>query len=583
MPGIALAARRLAVIDLEGGHQPVGNESGDVQVVQNGEIYNYRELRDRLIRRGHRFASACDTEVIVHLYEEEGADFARHLEGMFAIALWDSAQKCLILARDRFGIKPLLYTTVDGELAFSSELKSLLEVPNVSRIVSEDSLQTYLTFNYIPGHRTILRDVHRLRPGHLLILQDGRVELREYGAPSGSHHPADHVGVDERSLAEELLARLRSSVRAHMVADVPVGVLLSGGIDSSVLTALAAEVSPGISTFSIGFSDSTVNELEKARIVAHEFGTDHHELIVEPELTELLPRLVAAFDEPLGDSSLLPTYLVAELARKHVTVALAGEGGDELFGGYWSYAADSICRVMGRPISLAQPLVGRMRDARFRSAGRLKRLSRGAALPPFERHCAWQAVFERETVAELMVAAPTPGGDPLEEHRRRYQAAAPFNWLTRLQDVDVGTYLASDLLMKSDLASMAHSLELRVPFLDLRVSEFAYALAAHHKVRYLSKKRLLRRAARSLLPPGIVDAPKQGFSIPAASWLRAELKPLIVDTLVPDTLRRQGFLKPAVVERLARSHFNGQENVSAGLWGLLMFTLWVDEYGASPG
>jgi asparagine synthase (glutamine-hydrolysing) len=575
---VGIAVRRLSIIDLEGGHQPMANEAGDVFVVQNGEVYNFAALRSDLRSRGHHFRTECDTEVIVHLYEEKGPTFARDLRGMFAIAVWDQRLGRVVLTRDRFGIKPLLYTVADGVFAFSSEMKSLLEVPR-ERLVSLEALHAYLAFTWTPGNSTMLEGVHRVPPGHIVTIMQGAVTIEKYGDVTDASQTVALDGMSEGELAQELRERMRDSVRAHLVSDVPVGVLLSGGVDSSLITALAAEIAPRLKTFSIGFRDRSFNELDKARLVAQHFGTDHHELVVEPDLAILLPRLVETFDEPLGDSSLVPTFLVSELARRDVKVALAGEGGDELFGGYRSYVADSISRRWGPAMRYGRPLVERLPARHSRWIDRARRFSTGVGLPPLERHCAWQFAFSPAVVDSLLVADAASRTDPLVEQRRRYAAGAHLDWLTRLQDVDTATYLPNDLLMKSDLASMAHSLEIRVPFLDTRVSGFAYALAPHHKVRGLQKKRLLRRAARPLLPSGILNAPKQGFSIPAASWLHGELRSLVTDVLSPATVLRQGFFDPATVQRVLRAHFDRTENHASGLWGLMMFTLWADHYG----
>src|SRR6186997_790804 len=549
---VGLAARRLAIIDLATGDQPIANEDGRITVVQNGELYNYRELRHELERAGHRFSTHGDTEVLVHLYEEHGERFAERLRGMFAVALWDSARNRLVLARDRYGIKPLYYRESGDELAFASELRAL---PRGE--VDLDALDAFLAFNSVPGPLTIFRDVRKLQPGHLLAWQDGRVEIVRYARPAPV--PAEEVRRDDDAeLVEELRARLRDSVRAHLVSDVPVGVLLSGGIDSSALAALAAqELSEPLRTFSIGFEERSFDELADARLVAERYGTDHHELVLRPDAALLLPALADAFDEPFADSSALPTYLVSQLAAQNVKVALSGEGGDELFGGYYTYAADLLAERVGGSARLLRPLVERLPSSSARASFdyRAKRFVRAAHLPALERHHGWKEIFSPEARAEL--TGRRSELDPVDLLRERFAETEGAELLARLQDVDLGTYLVDDLLVKTDRASMAHSLEARVPFLDPVVTNFALGLPSRHKVRGLRKKVLLRKAA---------------------AWLRGELEPFARETLSADTLRRQGFFRPEAVTRLIDDHVAGREDLSRQLWGLLSFTLWHERH-----
>jgi asparagine synthase (glutamine-hydrolysing) len=576
---VALAARRLSIIDLDHGHQPIANEDGSVVVVQNGEIYNYRELKRELEGRGHRFRTDCDTEVLVHLYEEHGDSFVERLRGMFAVALWDEREQRLLLARDRFGIKPLYYRHLDGDLSFASELKAMLEQPGFSRAIDPRAVAAYLAFNSIPAPLTIFSEARKLPPGFLLSWQGGTIEQTRYARPAPV--PAERVrreSADE--LAGELREVLRDSIRAHLVADVPVGVLLSGGVDSGGITALAAgESTEPLKTFSIGFEESGFDELSRARLVAERFGTDHQELILRPDAVELLPKLVESFDEPFGDSSALPTYLVSELAAGEVKVALSGEGGDELFGGYYTYVADLLAPRLGRLAALASPLIEALpsSDARVGFDYKAKRFARAAKLPPLERHHGWKEIFSAQLRGSLL-GTRDPGWDPLDLYRERYAETADAELLARMQDVDFGIYLVDDLLVKTDRLSMAHSLELRVPFLDQRVAEFAQALPTPLKVRGLAKKRLLRRALAPLLPKEVVRGRKQGFSIPLAAWLRGPLQPFARETLSAATLERQGVLDPAAVTPLLDRHCSGHEDLSRQLWGLMAFTLWFDRY-----
>jgi asparagine synthase (glutamine-hydrolysing) len=570
---VGLAARRLSIIDLETGDQPIANEDGTVHVVQNGEIYNYRELRAGLERAGHRFQTQSDTEVLVHLYEEHGEAFAERLRGMFAVAVWDAGRQRLVLARDPFGIKPLYYRINGDGLAFASELRAF---PRGE--VDHDALEAFLAFNSIPAPYSIFRDVRKLPPGSLLVWEEGEARIARFSRPAPA--AAEYVRRDDTSeLAEELRARLRDSVRAHLIADVPVGVLLSGGVDSAVLAALAAQESAEpVHTFSIGFEERSFDELEDARSVATMYGTRHEELVLQPDAALLLPALADAFDEPFADSSALPTYLVSELAASHVKVALSGEGGDELFGGYYTYAADLLALRVGRLAAFARPLVERLPSSNRRASFdyKAKRFVRGAALPPLERHHSWKEIFSPDLRAKL--TGRQTEFDPVDLVRERYAETEGAEPLARLQDVDLGLYLVDDLLVKTDRASMAHSLEARVPYLDPVVAGLAQALRTKLKVNGLRKKRLLRMAAAPLLPRRIVYGRKRGFSIPAAAWLRGELEPFARDVLSTETLRRQGYFRPEVVERVLDRHVAGEEDLSRQLWGLLAFTLWHERH-----
>jgi asparagine synthase (glutamine-hydrolysing) len=514
--------------------------------------------------------------VLVHLYEERGPSFVRELRGMFALALWDARARRVVLARDPFGIKPLLYRLEDGLLAFASELKAL---PRDD--VDLEALAAFLAFNSIPAPFSIWRGTRKLPAGHLLVWERaGEPRLERYARPAPA--PTARLRTEsEAELAEELRARLRDSVRAHLIADVPVGVLLSGGIDSAALAALAAlEGSEPVRTFSIGFAERSFDELGRARLVAERYGTDHHELVLRPNAAELLPELAGVFDEPFADSSALPTYLVSKLAAGHVKVALSGEGGDELFGGYYTYVADLLAPRLGRLAGAARPFVELLPSSAAKASldYKAKRFVHGAHLPPLERHHAWKEIFTSDARAELLASERRAPFDPVGVLRRRYEETAGAEPLARLQDVDIGVYLVDDLLVKTDRASMAHSLEARVPFLDPVVAELALALPTRLKVRGLTKKRLLRKAVAPLLPRSIVYGKKRGFSIPAAAWLRGDLEPFARDVLAPDRVRRQGFFRPEVVTRILDDHIAGREDLSRQLWGLMAFSLWHDRY-----
>ena len=569
----ALAARRLSIIDLEHGDQPIPNEDGSCVVVQNGEIYNSPELRRELERAGHDLRTRCDTETIVHLYEEHDLGFAERLRGMFAVAIHDARRNRLVLARDRYGIKPLYYRIVGGELRFASEVRAL---PRGE--IDTDALEAFLAFNSIPAPYSIFREIRKLPAGHVLVWEDGVARLERYARPGPAAADELRDG-DEAELVEELRARLRDSVRAHLLSDVPVGVLLSGGVDSAALAALAAqETAAPVHTFTIGFAERSFDERDDARLVAERYGTEHHELLVRPEPELLLRALAEAFDEPFADSSALPTYLVSQLAAQHVKVALSGEGGDELFGGYYTYAADLLADRVAPLARLARPLVEAL-PASTRKASldyKAKRFVRAAHLPPLERHHGWKEIFSADVRADL--TGRRSSFDPLDIYRARYAETAGAPELARLQHVDFGVYLVDDLLVKTDRASMAHSLEARVPFLDPVVSNLAFALPTRLKVRGLAKKVLLRKAAEPLLPREIVHGRKRGFSIPAAAWLRGELEPFARETLSASTLERQGFFRPQPVARILDEHVAGREDWSRQLWGLLAFTLWYERH-----
>jgi asparagine synthase (glutamine-hydrolysing) len=559
-PGAGLGARRLSIIDLAGGDQPIANEDETVWVVQNGEIYNFPELREEVEAAGHRLRTRCDTEIHLHLYELYGPGYVERLRGMFAVAIWDTRERLLVLARDRFGIKPLYYRVAGGTLAFGSELKALLVLPDFSRELDPDAVEAYFDGGYVPAPLTIFRGARKLPQGHLLTLRVGDAEpsVDRYARPS----PTSGIAGSDDELAEELRVLLRDSVRAHLLSDVPVGVLLSGGVDSSALTALAAEqTSEPLHTFSIGFAEESYDELAKARVVAERFGTEHHELRLSPNIVELFPAVAESFDEPFADDAAIPTYLVSKLAAQTVKVSLAGEGGDELFGGYDVYAAHSVA-------GLARPFTQLLRRV---PSPRVRRFAGAATLPAFERHLAWKRMFTPEVRHGLL---RSHGVDPTAHYRARWDETNGADSLARVLDLDVGTYLADELLVKADRASMAHSLEVRVPFLDTALSVFAFGLPSRLKVRGLAKKRLLRKALAPLVPAEILSAPKHGFTLPAAQWLRGPLEPYARELLAND----RGLFDDATLTQLLDDHVTGQSDNWKQLWTLLSFAAWYDRY-----
>jgi asparagine synthase (glutamine-hydrolysing) len=583
---LGMGMRRLKIIDLATGRQPMTNEDGTVWTVFNGEIYNYRELRSALERAGHRFVTNSDTEVIVHGYEEYGEDFVNRLTGMFAIAVWDARRRTLILARDRLGIKPLYYLVDRRRLVFASEIKALLQ-DGVPRDVDPQALHDYLALGYVPGPRSIFGAIRKVQAGHLVVCtQDGAVERRYWRLtyPAAPTAPRPEAGY-----AEELRALLKSVTADHLLSDVPLGVFLSGGVDSSTLVALMRElgVDP-LRTFSIGFAERSYNELDYARVVAHAFGTDHHEMVVRPDAATLLPELVRSFDEPFADSSAIPVSCVSRLARQQVTVALSGEGGDEVFGGYVTYRAYKVAnlyRHLPAAVTRLMPALVRRLPTSHRRVSfdyKAKRFVEGALLSPADAHCWWKLIFNPDAAATLYAAVPPFVGDASRLYRESWESCGATDALTRLQHIDLSVYLPDDLLVKADRMSMAASLEVRVPFVDHRIVEFAASLPPGLKVRRLTTKYILKRAMAGAVPARILSGKKRGFNVPIAAWLVRELREMVHDVLSETRVRRAGFFDPAAVSALIRAHEARQADYSRNIYALLMFSLWCDEYLRHP-
>ncbi|HEV7771229.1 MAG TPA: asparagine synthase (glutamine-hydrolyzing) [Solirubrobacterales bacterium] len=581
-PGIGLGIRRLRVIDLETGDQPVYNEDRSVAVVLNGEIYNYEELRQQLLRRGHRLSGKGDTEVIAHLYEEHGIECVSRLQGMFCFALWDSRHRLLLLARDRVGKKPLFYSFRGGVLSFASELRALIEDPEVPRQLDCEAIDAYLAYGYVPGPMSIYRGVRKLPPAHRLVYQEGAIASERYWRLDYSvKRPVN----DLRELHEEIRACLRASVARRMVADVPLGAFLSGGIDSSaVVAAMAEQSSQPVKTFSIGFADEAVNELPRARLVADRFATDHHELIVEPDAVELLPKLARHYGEPFGDHSALPCFYLAEMARRHVTVALNGDGGDESFGGYQRYTSNLLAARLERlPAPLRRAIAAtagrvgggvgtesRPRRA-LRFAGRL-------AGRPQERYLRQVSIFdaeERQALYTPELARMTAAAATDDVLLRPWREAGGAGLLDQLLEVDTTVYLPGDLLAKIDIATMAFSLEARSPLLDPEMMEMAASIPAVHKARGLQRKIALRGALRGWLPDAILDGPKRGFELPVARWLRTDLAPFTREVLLDRESTNRGWTRPGAVAALIDQHVAGTADHGRKLWSLLVLELWA--------
>jgi asparagine synthase (glutamine-hydrolysing) len=591
---VALVQRRLSIIDLSGGHQPMGNEDGTVWITFNGEIYNFQELRPELERQGHRFATSSDTEVILHAYEQHGEDCLSRFRGMFAFAIWDANRRRLFLARDRVGKKPLFYAEADGQFVFASELQALLQHPGVSRELDPAAVDDYLTYGYVPAPATAFRGVFKLPPAHHLTIQldDDGAGVRERTV--GSYWSLDYLpklDLDEEDAADALEEVLTEAVRLRMVADVPLGALLSGGVDSSVVVALMSRISPRpVKTFSIGFDEKGFNELPYARMVAQRYGTDHNELIVRADAQEVIPTLVRHYGEPYADSSAIPSYYVARLTRQHVTVALNGDGGDESFAGYDRYWAAGLAdRYQKLPAALRrrviEPLAALVPDSLPGKSrlGRGTRFLRAASEPPGPRYLQWVTFFSPEQKRQLY----TPGFraslaghegkawllDLLDELRR-----GGARGLDAILAADVRSYLPYDLLVKMDIATMANSLEARSPFLDHKVMEFAARLPSRYKIRGSTRKYLLKKLARKLLPAECLDRPKMGFGVPVGSWMRGPLRPLLEDVLLSSTHAGRGLFEPEAVRGMVRAHVDGAKDNTYRLWSLFWLELWMREF-----
>jgi len=579
--GVALGHRRLSIIDLAGGHQPLANEDGSVVLVFNGEIYNYRDLRRRLEGTGHRFRTESDTETIVHLYEDEGPECLEHLNGMFALALWDANRRQLLLARDRLGKKPLVYRQEPGRLLFASELKSLLEVPGVPRELNAQAIDLYLTYQYVPHPWTIFQGIFKLPPGHYALYREGRLDVRPYWQP-------DFNREDQRpaaEYAEELRELLTSAVEMRLQSDVPLGAFLSGGTDSTIVVGLMQRLTrEPVRTFSIGFPVREYDETRYAALVAQQFGTIHEQFCVEPDAVSVLEQLVWQYDEPFADSSAVPTWYVSQLTRQHVTVALTGDGGDELFAGYPRYRAVWLGSQFDRlPAGLRRVLAGRywqrlpasVRQKSFRR--RLKRFLESLGQPPLQRYLEWIAIFGEARRADLYsdaFLAQLPDADPLEFLAAAHRRCTQRDPVTAISLTDLVTYLPCDLMTKVDIASMAHGLECRQPLLDYRVVELAARMPRELKFRHGRGKRILLETFADLVPRAVQRREKMGFGVPLDHWFRGPLAGFARDVLLdPRTLAR-GLFRPEAVEELLEAHVSGRFDHGYRLWALLVLELW---------
>jgi asparagine synthase (glutamine-hydrolysing) len=575
-----LGVRRLSIIDLVTGQQPISNEDHSIWVAFNGEIYNYRAIRTRLEAKGHVFVTQSDTEVIVHAYEEYGQSCLDHFNGMFAFAVWDANQRRLFLARDRLGIKPLYYWAGKDQIIFGSELKAVIAHPRVTREIDPLALDHFLTLEYIPGPYTIFKDVHKLQPGHYLIFQDGALKIERYWDVASRALPQD-----ERACREALVELIKDSVQMRLVSDVPLGAFLSGGIDSSTVLAFMnqASISP-VKTFSIGFEDESYNELPYARQVATVFKTEHHEQVMSPDIAALAEHLATHLDEPLGDFSIFSTYLVSKMASQFVKVALSGDGGDEVFGGYDTYVAQRLhgyYRLL--PTGLRKDVLPLLMDlippqrAKKGWVNKAKRFVEGSVYPGSLQHTRWMLFLNEADKRQLYQRGwreQLNGVNSSALLEGYFQDASQWDPLAQQQYVDIKTYLVDNILTKVDRMSMAASLEARVPLLDHRIVEFALNLPAHMKLQRRKTKIILRKAMKEVLPQSVLTKPKQGFSIPLKHWLRGPLRPLMTDLLSTSAIRERGYFEPQTISRWVDEHLQARANHSHRLWALMLFELW---------
>jgi asparagine synthase (glutamine-hydrolysing) len=587
--GVGLGIQRLRVIDLATGDQPVFNEDRTLAVVLNGEIYNFGELRERLSKAGHSFATQGDTEVIVHLYEELGPSCVKELHGMFAFALWDGRARRVVLARDRVGKKPLFYSCRNGVLSFASELAALMQDREIPRELDHHALDAYLAYRWVPAPHSAFSAVRKLEPASVLTFQGATPRVERYWELDFAEK-RKIMNVDD--LNEQIRERIRTAVRRRMISDVPLGAFLSGGVDSSaVVAAMAEQSAQPVKTFSIGFANDEYNELPAAREVARRFGTDHHEHVVEPEAIEIIPKIVRHYGEPFADASAVPSFYLAEMASRHVTVALNGDGGDETFAGYTRYAAQALLqhldvvpasmrRALARAAALL-PSSGRVESP----TNRVRRLSLALALDPPTRYTAYMTHLtglDRELLYTPAYREVVTNSIVPEVIATPWSRSSARDLVDRMLDVDTRTYLPDDLLTKMDIATMAYSLEGRSPLLDHEFMEFAASLPSSCKLRRRSHKVALRAALRGWVPDAILDVPKRGFRLPVHEWFRNELHGYARDVLLDRASIDRGMFQPTSVEALIEDHANGSADNSQAIWTLLMFELWHREIVDAP-
>jgi asparagine synthase (glutamine-hydrolysing) len=589
-PFVFLGHRRLSIIDLTGGHQPLSNEDGTIWVIFNGEIYNFKELKEELKGRGHQFRTHSDTEVIAHAYEEYKEGCFRYLNGMFAIAIWDEERKRLVLARDRLGKKPLYYSLLNGTFLFASELKAIMAYPSFPRVVDPISFMKYLFFEFIPCPYTIFMDAKKIPAASYLVWDRKKIEVKQYWSPFDPQKGEKNLSEAEAEL--RMMELLKESVKRRLISDVPLGVFLSGGIDSSAITALAQKEVPGrIKTFSIGFEDPSFDESKYGSLASKYIGTEHHEQMMTPtDLLNIVPGLPDILDEPMADASILPTYLLSKFTRAHVTVALGGDGGDELFAGYPTYLAHKLANQYGRYLKIFHPTLNYfgnllpVSDDNISFDFKLKKFLSGIGYPDGIRNSVWLGSFpflEIEKVLSPDIHRQLRR-DQLFEEISIYEGEYPYDdRLTKLQYLDLKLYLQESILVKVDRASMACSLEVRAPLLDHELVEFVMGLPSEWKLKGFTSKYILKKALANWLPGEVIKRAKKGFGVPIAKWVKGPLKELFEDMLSPDRIAREGFLNPEYVITLLRDHLANKKDNRKQLWTLLVWELWVNRYSPS--
>lgn len=581
---IGLGMRRLKIIDLDTGDQPIFNEDKSVCIIFNGEIYNFKEIKQLLIKKGHRFSTGSDTEVVIHLYEDFGEECLNKLRGMFAFAIWDKRENKLFIARDRLGIKPLYYTFISEYFLFASELKSILTFPHIKKEIDFTAMSDYFTFLYVPAPKTIFKNIFKLLPGHYLTLKNGKMEIRKYWdiefKESGQR--------DESVYVNEFLQLLEETVKLHMISDVPLGAFLSGGIDSSLVVAIMSKLSnKPVETFSIGYEgkDKYFDERKYSRIVTKKYNTNHHEFILKPDIEELWEHIVTHFDEPFADASAIPNYLLSAETRKHVTVALSGLGGDELCGGYERYLGCLLAekyRKLPKIITngIIPGLVKRLPDSKkgYYFNERLKQFVNNANYPFIQRYFNIIASFNEEEKSHLL----TPEVQKLVERKSNnilsnYYINSSY-MLDKMTQIDIKTYLVDDLLTLTDRMSMAHSLEIRVPFVDHKIVEFFIGIPHSLKIRGFTKKYLLKKAAERLLPKEVIYRKKKGFSVPLVIWFRHRLKGYLNNVLSEEHIKKLGYFNYSYISEIKERHLSGKSNFDEKLWCLINFIKWHEKY-----
>lgn len=582
--GVGLGFRRLSIIDLAASRQPIANEDGTIQVVFNGEIFNYEAIRERLLRNGHQLKTEGDSETIAHLYEELGTDCFQEFNGFFAIAIWDSRRNRLVIARDRLGQKPLVYRNEGDRFLFASELKSLLQVPGIPRVVNQQAIEEYLVYQYVPHPHSILEGFEKLPPGHFGVVQDGRFQVERYWNPSMT----EDTSISEGEACERLKDLFLSSIQLRMRSDVPLGAFLSGGVDSSlVVAAMAQQSSRTVKSFSIGFPEKDFDESKYAKQVSEHLGTEHHCFIVTPDADKILEELVFLYDEPFADSSAIPTWYVSKLTREHVTVSLSGDGGDELFAGYDRYRAVRLAERIDQLGPIRKLLAAKFwqfipssvkQKSRIRQ---LKRFSYALGLPVLKRYCDWIAIFNDERRAALfnkVTAQSLSGMDPIWFLEKYFEPLQHRDSITAISTTDLQTYLPCDLNTKVDIASMGNSLEARQPFLDHRLVEFAISLPIRLKYRGGRGKWLLKQTFGDWLPGNIWSRPKMGFGVPIGDWFRNELKDRLESTVLSPNAACLEYFSRTAIEKLAKEHQDRTVDHSYRLWSLLMLELWLQRW-----